>query len=220
MIVGGGRIEYYLADTLSKKKYVVKLIEENAAKADDLAESLPQVTVACGNGTQHGLLLEEGIEAMDAFVALTDVDEENIIVSMFANKKRVKKTITQIESGDLLEILDELGIDNNISPKQVVASRIISYARALANSIGSNVQTLYQLVRNQVEALEFSAKKQSRIYGKPLKDLKIKKNCLIACIIRNNDVIIPDGSSEIQLGDNVVVVTTQKNFNDLADVFE
>lgn len=220
MIVGGGRIGYYLADTLSKKKYVVKLIEENAAKADDLAESLPQVTVACGNGTQHGLLQEEGIEAMDAFVALTDVDEENIIVSMFANKKRVKKTITQIESGDLLEILDELGIDNNISPKQVVASRIISYARALANSIGSNVQTLYQLVRNQVEALEFSAKKQSRIYGKPLKDLKIKKNCLIACIIRNNDVIIPDGSSEIQLGDNVVVVTTQKNFNDLADVFE
>lgn len=220
MIVGGGKIGYYLADALSKKKYVVKLIEENPAKADDLAESLPQVTVACGNGTQHDLLLEEGIEAMDAFVALTDVDEENIIVSMFANKKHVKKTITKIESDDILEMLDELGIDNNVSPKQVVAGRIISYARALANSIGSNVQTLYQLVRNQVEALEFAAKKQSRIYGKPLKDLTIKKNCLIACIIRNNEVIIPDGSSEIRLGDNVVVVTTQKNFDDLADVFE
>lgn len=220
MIVGGGKIGFYLADALSQKKYSVKLIEENPAKAEALAEDLPYVTVTCGNGTQHDLLVEEGIEAMDAFVALTDVDEENIIVSMFANKKHVKKTITQIESDDLFGMLDELGIDNNVSPKQVVASRIISYARALANSRGSNVLTLYQLVYNQVEALEFAAKKQARIYDKPLKDLTIKKNCLIACIIRNNEVIIPNGDSEIRLGDNVVVVTTHKNFDDLTDVFE
>ncbi|MBR2949283.1 MAG: Trk system potassium transporter TrkA [Lachnospiraceae bacterium] len=220
MIVGGGRIGYYLADTLSRKKYRVKLIEENPARAEELAEDLPRVTVACGNGTQHDLLLEEGIEAMDAFVALTDVDEENIIVSMFANKKKVQKTITQIESEDLFGMLDELGIDNNISPKQIVAGRIISYARALANSRGSNVLTLYQLVNGQVEALEFAARKQERIYNKPLKALKIKKNCLIACIIRQNEMIIPNGNSEIRLGDNVVVVTTHKNFDDLTDVFE
>ena len=157
---------------------------------------------------------------MDAFVALTDVDEENIIVSMFANKKKVQKTITQIESEDLFGMLDELGIDNNISPKQIVAGRIISYARALANSRGSNVLTLYQLVNGQVEALEFAARKQERIYNKPLKALKIKKNCLIACIIRQNEMIIPNGNSEIRLGDNVVVVTTHKNFDDLTDVFE
>ena len=220
MIVGGGKIGYYLADTLSQKKYKVKLIEENPAKAEDLADSLPKVIVSCGNGTQHDLLIEEGIEAMDAFVALTDVDEENMIVSMFANKKNVRKAITQIENDDLFGMLDELGIDNTISPKQVVASRIISYARALSNSIGSNVQTLYQLVNNRVEALEFAARKPERIYGKPLKDLSIKKNCLIACIIRNNEVMIPNGNSAIQLGDNVVVVTTQRNLDDLADVFE
>jgi trk system potassium uptake protein TrkA len=147
------------------------------------------------------------------------VDEENMIVSMFANKKGVKKSITQIESEDLFGMLDELGIDNTVSPKQVVASRIISYARALANTRGSNVLTLYQLVNNQVEALEFAAKQQAPIYDKPLKDLTIKKNSLIACIIRNNEVMIPNGNSQIKLGDHVVVVTTHKNFDDLTDVF-
>lgn len=220
MIVGGGRIGYYLADSLARKKYTVKLIERDVSLAEGLAEQLPGVTVVCGNGTRHELLIEEGIEAMDAFVALTDIDEENIIVSMFANKERVKKTITQIKGDDLYGMLDELGINNNISPKQIVADRIISYIRALANTVGSNVLTLYRLVNDQVEALEFAAKKQERFYNKPLKNLKIKKNCLIACIIRQNEVIIPNGDSQIQLGDNVVVVTTHKNFGDLTDVFE
>ena len=220
MIVGGGRTGFYLADALSKKKYNVKLIDDNVSDADELADILPRVTVVSGNGTQHDLLIEEGIEVMDAFVALTDVDEENMIVSMFANKKKVKKTITQIRSDDLYGMLDELGINNNVSPKRIVASRIISYIRALSNSRGSNVLTLYKLVNNQVEALEFSARKQEEIYDKPLKELKIKENCLIACIIRENEVIIPNGSSEIKLGDNVVVVTTHKNFDDLTDVFD
>ncbi len=220
MIVGGGRIGFYLADSLSKKKCAVKLIEHDMAHAEELAELLPHVTVVCGNGTQHDLLIEEGIEAMDAFVALTEIDEENIIVSMFANKKNVRKTITQIKSDDLYGMLDDLGIDNNVSPRQVVANMIISYIRALANTVGSNVRTLYRLVNHQVEALEFSAKKQERFYNKPLKELKIKKDCLIACIIRQNEVIIPNGDSEIRLGDNVVVVTTHKNFDDLTDVFE
>ena len=220
MIIGGGRIGYYLADALSKKKYAVKLLEDNPATAEELAELLPRATVVCGNGTQHDVLIEEGIEAMDAFVSLTDIDEENIIVSMFANKKKVKKSITQIKNDDLYGMLDELGIDNNVSPKHIVAGRIISYIRALANAVGSNILTMYQLVNNQVEALEFSAKRQEAFYDKPLRELKIKQNCLIACIIRKNEIIIPDGNSEIKLGDNVVVVTTHKNFDDLNDVFE
>jgi len=220
MIVGGGRIGYYLADALSKKKYAVKLLENNPDVAETLAELLPRATVICGNGTQHDVLLEEGIEAMDAFVALTDIDEENMIVSMFANKKKVKKSITQIKSDDLYGMLDELGIDNNVSPKHVVAGRILSYIRALANTVGSKVLTLYQLVNNQVEALEFAATKQEDFFDKPLRELNTKKNCLIACIIRQNEVIIPNGNSEIRLGDNVVVVTTHKNFDDLNDVIE
>ncbi|MEE1357492.1 MAG: NAD-binding protein, partial [Clostridia bacterium] len=198
----------------------IKLIESNKDIADELADSLPRTTIIHGNGTQHDLLLEEGIEAMDAFVALTDIDEENMIVSMFANKMKVKRTITQIKSDDLYGMLEELGITNNVSPKDIVANRIISYIRALENTRGSNVLTLYRLVNRQVEALEFLAKRQDKIYNKPLRELKIKENCLIACIIRNNAVIIPDGNSSIALGDNVIVVTTHKNFDDLTDIFE
>lgn len=220
MIVGGSRIGYYLADALSKKKYAVKLIENDFAHAEELADELPRVTVICGNGTKHDLLTEEGIGAMDAFVALTDIDEENMIVSMFANKKKVKKTITKITNPELYDMLDQLGIDNNVSPRQIVANRILSYIRALANTVGSNVLTLYRLVNDQVEALEFAARKQEKFFDRPLKELQLKKNCLVACIIRENAVIIPNGDSRILLGDNVVVVTTHKNFDDLTDVFE
>ena len=220
MIVGGNKIGYYLADELSKKKYNIKLIESSKEKAEELAENLPRVTVIHGNGTQHDLLLEEGIEAMDAFVALTDIDEENMIVSMFANKLKVRKTITKIKSDDLYGMLDELGINNNVSPKDIVANRIISYIRAIANTMGSNVLSLYRLASGRVEALEFYAKACENICDTPLKDLNIKENCLIACIIRHSEVIIPGGNDCIKLGDNVIVVTTHKNFDDLTDVFE
>ena len=220
MIVGGSKIGYYLADELSKKKYKVKLLESDRANAENLAANLPRVTVIHGNGTQHDLLIEEGIEAMDALVALTDIDEENMIVSMFANKMKVRKTITQIKSDELYGMLGELGIQNNVSPKTIVSDRIISYIRAINNTKGSNVLTLYRLVNNQVEALEFLAKTPSKIYDKPLRELKIKRNCLVACIIRESNVIIPDGNDCIQCNDNVIVVTTHKNFDDLADIFE
>lgn len=220
MIVGGSRIGYYLANSLSSKKYKIKLIESNRKTAEELAENLPSVTVVHGNGAQHDLLIEEGIEAMDAFVALTYIDEENMVVSMFANKMKVRKTITKIKNDDLYGMLDELGINNNVSPKDIVANRIISYIRSIVNTRGSNVLTLSRLVNNQVEALEFFAKTQENIYDKPLKDLKIKENCLIGCIIRQKEVIIPGGNDCIKRGDNVIVVTTHKNFDDLTDVFE
>ncbi len=219
MIVGGGRIGYYLADALTKKKYVVKVIESNRAHAAELAQQLPDATIICGNGTQHDLLIEEGIEAMDAFAALTDIDEENMIVSMYARKKAVRKAITCIKHDDLYEMLGELGIENTVSPRHIVANRITSYVRALANTRGSNVLTLYQLVNNRVEALEFAARKQEPFLDKPLRELRIKPGCLIGCIIRHNEVIIPGGDTQIKLGDNVVVVTVHKSFADLMDVF-
>ena len=220
MIVGGDKTGFYLADALSSKGHKIKLVENDAKRAEELAVLLPHVTVIEGNGTQHDLLLEEGIEAMDAFVALTDVDEENMIVSMFANKMNVRKTITQISGDNLYAMLGELGIKNNVSPTNIVANRILSYVRALDNKRGSNVLTLYRLVNNQVEALEFAVRTQSKILDRPLKDLSLKKNCLIACIIRGETVIIPNGNSTIEIGDNVVVVTTHKNFDDLFDIFE
>ena len=220
MIAGSGKIGYYLANELSNHKYKTKLIESDKKTAEELAEMLPKVTVIHGKCTRQDILIEEGIEAMDAFVALTDVDEENMIGSMFANKMKVKKAITQIRADGLYDMLDELGIENNVSPKNIVANRITRYIRALANKRGSNILTLYRLVNGQVEAIEFCAKKKERIYDRPLRELKIKQNCLIACIIRNGKVIIPDGNSHITLGDNVIVVTTHKNFDDLTDIFD
>lgn len=220
MIVGGGNIGYYLADELSKKKYRVKLIENEERRAEEIADALPKVTVIYGDGTKHDVLMEEGIESMDAFVILTGIDEENIIASMYANKKKVRKIITKTDRDELGDILYEVGINNHVSPKDIIATKVLMYIRALANSRGSNIITLYRLVNNQVEALEFVAKKQESIYDKPLKELKIKKNCLIACIIRNSEVFIPDGNACIQQNDNVIVVTTHKNFDDLTDIFE
>lgn len=220
MIVGGGMIGYYLAEALSKKKYKVKIIENNPVQANEMADRLPKASVACANGTNHSVLIEEGIGAMDVFVALTGSDEANIIVSMFAGTQGVRKTVTTVRNGDLIKMLGDDAIDHSVSPKHVVADRIISYVRALANEKGSNVLTLYRLVGGQVEALEFSAKSENEVfYNRPLKELSIKKNCLIACIIRDNTVIIPDGNAFVQQGDNVVVVTTHKNFNDLTDMF-
>lgn len=220
MIVGGGNIGYYLADDLSKKKYKVKLIECDKQRAEELAELLPKVTVVYGDGTKHDLLLEEGLDAMDAFITLIGIDEENIIVSMFANKQHVRKIITKIDRDELFCMLEEVGIYSNVSPKDIIASRVLRYIRALTNKRGSNIRTLYRLVNNQVEALEFVAKTHEAFFDKPLRELTLKENCLIACIIRNNEVIIPDGNSCIKDNDNVIVVTTHKNFDDLTDIFE
>ena len=220
MIIGGGKISYYLAKELSNKKYHIKLIEMNKNRAEEMAELLPKVDVICGDGTDHELLIEEGIEASDACIALTNVDEENIIVSMYATGLKIKKVIAKIKRNSFLTMVNDLGIASIVSPKDIVASKIISYIRALSNKRGSNVLTLYKLVNNQVEALEFDAKKKEKFYNKPLKDINIKENCLIACIIRDGNVLIPSGNDFIQLNDRVLVVTTHQQFDDLMDAFE
>lgn len=220
MIIGGGKIGYYLADSLAKRKYKVKLIENNKERARELAEALPKVTVIEGDGSDHDVLLEEGIKNTDACISLTNIDEENIIISLYANKQNVTKVITKLKRNTFASMLDDLGIASAVLPKDIVASKIISYIRAVSNKRGSNVITLYKLVNNKVEALEFYAKKKKRFFNKPLKELSVKKNCLIACIIRDGNVIIPNGNDCIMVDDSVLVVTTHQNFDDLSDAFE
>jgi len=219
MIIGGGKISYYLAKELISKKYKVRIIESKKERADELAELLPKATIILGDGTNHDLLVEEGIEKMDACITLTNIDEENIIVSMYAKKLNIPKVIAKIKRNNFQGMLNDLGIVNFVTPQDIVASKIISYIRALANKKGSNVLTLYKLVNNRIEALEFDAKKKERFYNQPLKNLHIKENCLIACIIRDENVIIPNGNDCIMLNDRVLVVTTHQNFDDLADAF-
>lgn len=219
MIVGGGRIGYYLSEELINKKFKVKLIESDLKSAEEMATRLPKLKVVNGDGTDHALLVEEGVGKVDAFVTMTGNDEENIIASMFANKQNVKKAITLVKSDGLSLMLGDLGINNYVSPKSIVADKIVTYVRAKANKRGSKILTLYHLVKGQVEALEFKVNEVEPMFDKPLRALKIKNNCLVACIIRNNMVIIPDGNSYFMPGDNVIVVTTHKNFNDLTDLF-
>ena len=220
MIIGGGKISYYLAKELISKKYKVRIIESKKERADELAELLPRATIIYGDGTNYELLMEEGIEKMDACVTLTSIDEENIIVSMYAKKLNIQKVIAKIKRNNFQGMLNDLGIVNFVTPQDIVASKIISYIRALANKKGSNVLTLYKLVNNQIEALEFVAKKKEKFYNQPLKNLHIRENSLIACIIRDELVIIPNGNDCIMLNDRVLVVTTHQNFDDLADAFE
>ena len=160
LIIGGGKIAYYLAKTLISKKYKVKLIENNEERAVELAESLPKATIICGDGTDHDLLVEEGIETTDSCIALTNIDEENIIISMYAKKLKLPKVIAKIKRSSFLGMLNDLGIVNAVSPQDIVASKIVSYIRAISNKKGSNVLTLYKLVNNQVEALECHARKK------------------------------------------------------------
>ncbi len=220
MLIGGGKISYYLGEELINKHHNVKIIEQDELRASDMAEHLSKATIIAGDGTDHDLLLEEGIEAMDACVVLTGVDEENIIASMYATKKKVKKVIVKVKRTNLLGMVDELGIVNVVCPKEVIANKIISYIRAINNTRGSNVVTLYKLVNNRVEALEFLAKKKEKFYNTPLRDLKTKDDCLIACIIRQGEVIIPGGNDWIETGDRVIVVTTHENFDDLSDALQ
>ncbi len=219
MIIGGGIIGYYLANDLANKKYRVKLIESDPKRAEELAELLPKVTIILGDGTDQELLVEEGIDKADACVALTNIDEENIIVSMYARRLKLKKVIAKVKRSSFLGMVDSLGVASLVSPKDIASSRVVSYIRALSNTKGSNVVTLYKLVNNSVEALEFYAKKKKRFFDKPLKDLSIKENCLIACIIRDGSVIIPNGNDCIKLNDSVIVVTTHQQFDDLMDAF-
>ena len=219
LIVGGGRISFYLAKLLLELNMRVKIIEINRDHCAKLCEMLPGAEIICGDGTTEELLLEEGIEHTDAFIALTNIDEENIILAMYAAAKTKGKVIAKINRISFLEIIGSSGVETVISPKYITANQIIRYVRALCNSINSSkVETLHRIVNNQVEALEFKVGERSRVVGKSLAELETKPNLLIACIVRRGKTIIPRGSDHIEKGDSVVVVSASRSVRDLDDI--
>lgn len=163
---------------------------------------------------------EEGIKNIDAIVSLTGSDEENIIISMYAHKQNAHKVIAKINKASLIGLLETVGVASVISPKEVTSSRILGYVRATNNRRGSNVEKLYKLINNKVEAVEFIAKANSKLLNVPLKDLKIKSNILIAAIIRNDETIIPGGNTVIKTGDSVIVICKDYTLYELNDVME
>lgn len=220
MIIGGGKMAHYLGNELIKNKYNVKLIEKDYKRCEELSQLLPQATIICGDGSDQNVLEEEGMTSQDAVICLTGKDEENIIVSMYAYKKNIHKIITKINRTSLVGIMESISMASIVSPKDIVASKLISYIRAKNNSRGSNVLTLYKLVNNKVEAVEFQAKENGKLLNICLKDLKLKSNILIAGIIREGKVIIPNGDDMILLNDHVIVVTTNQFLDDLNEILE
>ncbi|MBR5309777.1 MAG: Trk system potassium transporter TrkA [Oscillospiraceae bacterium] len=210
MIVGGSMIAFYLATQLIEMGIDVKIVEQNTKRCEELSETLPKVSIVCANATEKDILLEEGILDFDGFVALTGLDEMNIIYGMYAKTKNVEKVITKVQHFSFPEVIEQSGIESVVSPKLITAERISSYVRAIQNSYSKNkVESLRRIVDNRIEALEFIVRDEDKFVGTPLKDLPIKDGILVAAIVRQGQTIIPGGYDSIQKGDSVVVITSE-----------
>lgn len=217
-IIGGSRIAFYLAKRLLAAGNNVKIIEQDFTRCEEISELLPGVSVIHGDGTDQEILKEEGIDETDAFVALTGIDEENILIAYYAARRGVPKVVAKVNREELARIAEDMELDCVISPKKIIADVITRYARALQNSLGSKVETLYKLMDSNIEALEFTVSADFKGCEMPLREMPIKDNILIAGIIRGRKPIIPSGDDVILSGDKVIVIAGQKGLNDLSDI--
>ena len=220
MVIGGGTIAYYLLRALRGTGIHVTLIEQDESRCRFLSEQYPQADIICGDGTSEQLLQEEGISAADSFVALTGIDETNIFLTLYAKSASKAKSVVKVGHVSYSNILESMDLGSIVDPKSLTAERIVSFVRAMQNSIGSNVETLYHLIENKVEALEFAIQEGAPVVGPQLSELHTKKGVLVAAINRggNGKILIPNGQSQIQVGDRVVVVTTHSGFRDIKDI--
>ena len=219
IIVGGGKIAYYLSKQLSTQGIKVKIIEKDKNRCQVLAEKLPYVTIIHGDGSDDELLNEEGIENTDAVLALTGLDEENIVLSLSAKSLYHKKTIAKVTRMNYAGLSDVLKVDSIVAPKKIVASQIIRYVRAKMNKDNdSAVKTLYKIVDGEVEAIEFKVTEQFKYLHKTLNEMKIKEHVLVAAIIRENEVIVPKGNTTMELNDYVIIVSRGEIMKSLNDI--
>ena len=220
VLIGGGRVAYHLAQQLREMGVKVKIIEINKERCLELSERLNKVSICCGDGTDHDLLKEERVYDADAVVTLTGIDEENILLSLLAKNNGVEKVVTKVNRMTLMQLTETLDLDSIISPKSITVSQILQYVRAKQNSQGNNITTLYRLVNDRLEAIEFIIREPKDYVDVPLKKLKIRDDVLIASIARGNELIIPKGDDCLKINDSVVVVTTNKGLVNLSDIFD
>lgn len=219
LIGGGGALSFYLTRQLLQAGMQVKIIERDAARCEFLCEQLPRATVINGDAADQSLLFEEGIQNTDAFVALTGMDEENIIMALFAKTQGVEKIIAKVNEDTRAQMVEGLGIDSTVSAKSAAADAILSYVKARMNSYSSaNIETIYRLVNGRIEAQEYIIKQECDFTNIPLKDLPTKPNNLIACIGRHRKVIIPNGNDHLEVGDSVIIVTREHTVKDFRDI--
>ena len=228
MIIGGSHIGIYLSEKLLKSKVNVTIIDADMAKCQELSEKLPEATVINGNGTQQELLLAEGLRDMDAVITLTGMDEENMIISMFANSIGVPKSVTKINRTEYLGVLKNAGIDTTVSPKRLVANEIMRYVRSISGNSKSSskpatgtIETLYRLFQGKAEAIGFTVPEEGNFQGISLKQLRLKPHILVANIVRGNQVIIPKGDDCMLPGDSIVIVTAaEQAISNLTDILD
>ena len=218
LILGGSRTSYYLAKRLDSVGADVKIIDKDPVRCREIAELLPGISVVQGDGTHQELLFEEDIRSMDAFLTLTGTDEENILLSVFASNLGVPRVVTKVNSDELSRLAGKLGLETVISPKKSVTDVVTRYVRALENSAGSTIETLYRIADERAEALEFIVGVDFRGLNVPLKDLKTASNTLIAGIVRGRKTLIPNGLDAVQAGDRVIVVTAGRQIRELSDI--
>ena len=217
MVIGGGVITHYLCEILEKSGVALKVIERDENTCAELAEKFPKYSVICGKPTDKELLAEEGISRVDAFLTLTNSDEENILLSLFAKESCDGKLITKIKRTDYDSVIKRLDLDTVICPKNITADTIVRFARSAKHTRGNNIEAMYSLIEEQVEASEFIIKEKSEIVGTPISQLRFKPDVLVACITRGDKVIIPRGGDTIEEGDAVVVVTKMLGLHDIVD---
>lgn len=220
MILGGSRTGYYLAKMLLASGNKVTIIDKDPVRCHELDEALPGATVILGDGAHQEVLLEEGIKEMDAFVSLTGMDEENILISYYAASQNVTKVVTKVNRSEFKAIAGKMGLDTIISPRRTISDVLVRYARALQNTVGSNVEKLYKIMDGNAEVLMFNVHSEFKYTDIPLKDIKFKKNLLVAGILRNRKAIVPTGDDVILPGDKVVIVSTDHILYDLADIID
>lgn len=220
IILGGGKTSYYLAKLLEKRDQNVKIIEIDRNRCEQLCELLPKATIICGDATDHQLLLEEGLEDAEAVVSMTNLDEENILLSLFCQGNSEAKTITKVNRIHFSGILDRLSLNSVIYPRLITADYIIKLVRSTSNSLNNDVENFYKLADGQAEALEFLVKEGSPVTGTPLQKLHIRKNTLICCIYRNGQVIVPSGQDCILPGDTVVIILRDYKINNIDEILE
>ncbi|MCR5789687.1 MAG: Trk system potassium transporter TrkA [Lachnospiraceae bacterium] len=218
VIIGGGRTAYYLANQLIHMGVSLKIIESDAKRCEQLSILLPKATIINGDGTDEETLKEERIESTEAFIPLTGIDEENILLTLYAKQVSNAKVVTKINRLNFKGVVSKLDLGSTIYPRYIVAETIIAYVRAKKNSGDNPIETLYHLFDNRVEAIEFIIDKESRVTNVPLKDLPLKPDVLITSIYRSHDIIIPSGTDSIRMGDSVMVVTKHSGFTNILDI--
>lgn len=220
MLIGGGGTSYYLATLLLDMGVKVKIVDKSRARCEELCELVPNAMVICGDGTERELLLEEGLAKAESVVSMMNFDEENIMLSLFAKSISKAKVITRVHRIAYDEIIDNLNLGSIVYPKNITAENIVKFVRAMQNSMGSNIESLYKLNDNRVEALEFVIREDCPLVGIPLQELRLKKNILVCSINHKGSISTPGGQSVIRVGDTVVIVTTTTGFHDIRDILE